>query len=85
VLQISHTERPYTTWTWLNQVRRGDWDSSLLNHVDADSMEFNPALSVVGTGDRVRHTKLNFLEDSVLGGQRFVLGLRNSPQVVNRS
>jgi hypothetical protein len=84
VLQVSHKEMPYTTWTWLDQVRRGEWDRSLLNHADADFMEITPALSVAGTRDRVPHTKLNFLEDSVLGGQRFVLGLRNSPRGVNK-
>jgi hypothetical protein len=81
VLQLWHDEMPYTTMTWLDQIRNGMWTNANLQHVDNSWIDIHPTRTTTTTtagGDAP--SRLAFMEESKIGGdRRFELGMRNHP------
>jgi hypothetical protein len=92
VIEVPYAQVPYTTWTWLNQIRHDRWDHSTFRRV-SHSLEIAPDSPVEevapespiemapdgGPGVVTEgDSKLQFHEKSIPIDDAFVVGMKNS-------
>jgi hypothetical protein len=87
VIKLWYEEMPYTTLTWLDQIRMGMWTNANLQHVDNSWIDIHPTSTMTNSVDGAAassssSSRLAFMEgaseNTIRGGdRRFVLGMRN--------